>query len=159
MTKKAKIWVGVLVVLFAVGVIGVVLYRQAMQKYISKSKSVEGRVAVRSLFMRARDAAQETGEFPAGKTGPVPAAGSCCKGPEGQCAPDPALWEAEPWSTLGFVQDMPHRYSVEYEVDASGTLTVRAIGDLDCDGTFSTFSMTGTVSGAEPEVSQTDPLE
>lgn len=156
---KTKVLLGVVVVLFGVGVFAIVSYRRAMEKYISKSKSTEARTELRGIFMRAREAAQETGEFPPGKTGPVPAAGSCCKGPKGQCAPDPLLWEDEPWSSIGYEQDMPARYSVEYEVDLSGALTVRAIGDLDCDGSFSTYSLTGTVSGPEPELTQTDPLE
>jgi hypothetical protein len=157
--SKTKVLVGVLVVLFGVGVFLWVTARHAFEEYATKSKAVEARTEVRGIFMRAREAAQETGEFPPGKTGPVPAAGSCCKGPKGQCAPDPLLWEEEPWSAIGYDQDMPARYSVDYEVDLSGALTVKAVGDLDCDGAYSTFTMTGTVAGPEPEITETDPLE
>lgn len=159
MKRGTKIILVVFGVMFLVGVGILFMARQAMNKYVEKSKSTEGRIGVRSIFSRARSAAQETGAFPPGKTGPVPPAGSCCDGPDGQCAPDPSLWEEEPWSAIEFEEDMPHRYSYEYEVDLSGALTVRAIGDLDCDGSFSTFQVTGTVDGPEPEVTQVDPLE
>jgi hypothetical protein len=84
-------------------------------------------------------------------SGLQPAPGSCCKHPEGICPPARSLWEAQPWESLRFAIDDPVRYSYQYVSDGA-TFTVRAVGDLDCDGTFSTFEIVGQVQGGEVTV-------
>jgi hypothetical protein len=43
--------------------------------------------------------------------------------------------------------DDPHYYRYEYEVAADGrSFSARALGDLDCDGVYSTFEMVGDVA-------------
>jgi hypothetical protein len=66
-----------------------------------------------------------------------------------ECAPDPAgTWGTTAWTSLGFgfAAGESHRYS--YELDAIGVgntaqFTARAIGDLDNDGVYSTFEVSG----------------
>ena len=66
--------------------------------------------------------------------------------------PDASLWAVEPWVSLQFSVDDPHYYSYQYEVAADGkSFTVRALGDLDCDGQYSTFEMTGQAGPDGPE--------
>lgn len=65
----------------------------------------------------------------------------------------PAAWTSDPrWNALGFAIDGPHRY--QYRVTTSGSglsagFTVTAIGDVDGDGVFSTFSRSARRSGGE----------
>ena len=130
-------------------------------EYVAKSKSTEARLHVKKLYDGARayylDASNPRAieptppQFPEPSAGPIPPVGSCCKGEGGQCAPSIAQWDDDPWRSLMFSMDDPHRYSYEYKVDNAGkTFTVSAYGDLDCDGNYSTFSMTGTVAGDQP---------
>lgn len=77
---------------------------------------------------------------------PTPPLGSCCKQEGGLCAPDPALWKTETWKALKFAPTEPQRYSYEFTSTGSGAdarFTVRALGDIDCDGEMSTFQVIG----------------
>lgn len=59
---------------------------------------------------------------------------------------DPAgTWDAVPWQALGFRLDAPHYYVYDVQSDGRTTFTVRAQGDLDGDGTLSTYAITGHV--------------
>jgi hypothetical protein len=135
-------------------------------EYARKSKSIEAKVSLKRLHRSALEAGlEERAEpgslqtaapaLPEPSAGPTPPLGTCCKGDKGRCAPDPSLWAGPPWTQLLFSMDDPHYYSYEYKVDpAARTFTVSAYGDLDCDGTYSTFSMSGKLDGAASD----DPL-
>ena len=127
--------------------------------------------------LRAREAAQllETLEaelarlvaagapLPSVAAGPTPPPNTCCE-QGGQCAVDATRWTVEPWHTLRFSMDKPHRYSVEYAPIPGGAL-VRVSGDVDCDGVIGSLTVralvTGTGSGRtlKLERSESQPLE
>ncbi len=91
----------------------------------------------------------------------TPAPGTCCKQAKGLCPAGSVDWSHEGFTALDFAPDEAHRYS--YAVDVKGdTVTVRAEGDLDCDGTPSSFKRVGTlVDGAISfgEIEESAPLE
>jgi hypothetical protein len=81
--------------------------------------------------------------------------------PAGQRATDPpGTWDHATWRELGFSQTVPHAFSFEFESkNAPDISTFRAIarGDLDGDGSLSTFEIGGHVSaGGEPTVGALD---
>jgi type IV pilus assembly protein PilA len=125
----------------------------AFLKYIKKSKSSEAQIHVRKLYDGARALVMEmpSGAGLGGATlpadvGPTPPVGACCQGEEERCAPTPAWWDHPTWVALEFSVDDPHYYSYQFStqtVDGAITFTVRAIGDLDCDGVYSTFTAVG----------------
>ncbi|HEY4239749.1 MAG TPA: hypothetical protein VGM88_08035 [Kofleriaceae bacterium] len=89
-----------------------------------------------------------TGKVPptAAPLTPEPA---CCE-QGGTCAPDPATWAADGWRDLAFTIDGPYRYSYEYAPDPSGlSATLRAVGDLACDGTTSRVEVVLTVDDGQ----------
>lgn len=50
------------------------------------------------------------------------------------------------WAELGFTIPDPFYYAYEYERDPDGrSFTIRAIGDLDCDGVTSRFEIRGVI--------------
>jgi type IV pilus assembly protein PilA len=58
----------------------------------------------------------------------------------------PTTWSQPTWEALAFNLSDPHYYSYQYESSGSGTtaqFTARALGDLDGDGTLSTFERSG----------------
>lgn len=62
----------------------------------------------------------------------------------------PSAWDTPGWQGLNFAIHGTHRYQYSFEVDPAGQgFTARAIGDLDCDGTFSTFEVIGEVRGED----------
>jgi len=124
----------------------------SFMKYTKKSKSTEARQFVRKMYDGARQYYMDPSyapdrlqpveqQFPEPSAGPVPPLGTCCGE---RCEPDATLWNNEPWISLRFSLDDPHYFHYEYIVDRQArSFTVNAYGDLDCDGTYSTFSMTG----------------
>ncbi len=93
------------------------------------------------LWKRSKDKA--TFQFPS--AGPSPAQVPCGARPH---KPDPAVWQGNGWKTIGFSIAKPFRY--RYQVIASGkgpkaAFTIRVNGDLDCDGTYSTFELMGSI--------------
>lgn len=131
----------------------------AFMTYTKLSRSTEARQFVKKLYDGARAYHMEPPQeglklvkkhFPGPSAGPTPPLGACCAA-GGKCAPDASQWDQEPWISLQFSVDDPHYYSYQYEVvDAEKEFVVRAFGDLDCDGEYSTFEMRGAVddSGA-----------
>jgi len=74
--------------------------------------------------------------------------------------------DADPlWSELGLATLDPLYYSYEIVTDgAAGEVTVRAVGDLDGDGTTSEFLRRGHLDASgeiawDPETSITDEIE
>jgi hypothetical protein len=83
--------------------------------------------------------------LPTTAAGPTPAVASCCE-QGGQCAPNPALWQGEPWRALRFSLDAPARYAVQYAPTRNGAV-VRVLGDLDCDGVLASYELRASVLG------------
>jgi len=87
-----------------------------------------------------------TGKVPPTAAGPTPQPGCCEQG--GACSPDDTTWSAQGWRELAFVIDDDYRYTYQYTPDPSGlSATLRAVGDLDCDGKASLYEVKLTVIG------------
>ena len=69
--------------------------------------------------------------------GDVIAPATCCGQPGNLCRQS---WQDAVWRALEFSIDVPARYRYGYHSDGK-TATVTAIGDLDCDGTDSTWEL------------------
>jgi Tfp pilus assembly major pilin PilA len=137
----------------------------AFGRYNRRARTTEASLNIRKLYDAAvayymTEHASPTGRILARMwPGPlgvsyVPARGSCCKsGMSVKCAPVPSQWMRAPWQELNFSVDDPHLYSYWFSGwqfgngDTAGEyFQVRAMGDLDCDGTFSLYQRTGTVT-------------
>lgn len=100
-----------------------------------------------------------------GEVGPTPPLSlRCADGPGGKCVPVEGtpdgpgeysidLWRNDPvWRELGFEQNQPHAFHYAYEwvnvpLDHGSCLfEIKAFGDLDGDGAFSTFERKGVAS-------------
>jgi len=88
------------------------------------------------------------GRVPPTAAGPTPEPGCCERG--GTCPADAAAWAAPGWRELGFSIDGEHRFSYQYAPDASGlAATLRATGDVACDGALRTIELKLTVAGGQ----------
>lgn len=144
--SNAMVFVAIVGVMAAVAI-------PSFMKYVKKSKSTEANIELLRLRTGVENYLIEHGELPAA-AGPSPPLGSCCAAGDSTCIPDPAHWANPTWQALRFSIDEPNRYSYELAT-AGGGYTVRAYGDLDCDGVYSTF----TLSSGSNDVLETDPLE
>ena len=85
---------------------------------------------------------------------------SCCTASidtdaDSRCNPRPADWaDSDTWNALLFELKDQHYYSYAYDSSGTGpkdsTFTATAHGDLDCDGTLSTFQKRGTGDPNDP---------
>jgi hypothetical protein len=133
---------------------GALVVIPAFMEYIRQRKSTEALDSLGTLGRLARDAHGAADRFPGPSAGPTPPLGSCCA-TGAACLPDATLWQVEPWRSLDFAIADKHYYSYEYRVADDGqTFTARAYGDLDCDGEYSTFEITGS-----PDISPSKPTE
>lgn len=92
-----------------------------------------------------------------------PPLGSCCKS-GGKCSPAGGEWEDSSWLALDFAVRDPHYYSYQFNASADGlSYTALAFGDIDCDGTYATYSVYGQVVDGEVQttgdVISVNPLE
>ena len=70
---------------------------------------------------------------------------SCCLPGQDKCGPEATQWETPTWRGLQFSVAESHYYRYEFinNSAANPSFVARAIGDLDCDGEFSTFERYG----------------
>jgi hypothetical protein len=138
---------GVIAATFVPGVVAAVAI-PAFMRNARKAKTVEATTLVKRLYDGAHAYYEEGGSkrFPGPSASATPA-GPCCGHPGDKCSPDASLWSKDPWKSLGFSVDDPHYYRYEYDVSGDGkSFSARALGDLDCDGVYSTFELVGSVA-------------
>ena len=117
-------------------------------------KAFDGAVA----FGRSEQSGNANGQqFPKSAEAPPHAkwyAQVCKDGQSAAFKPDENTWSDETWQQLNFSISDPFRYKYTFESQGAGpgaSFTIRATGDLDCDGVFSTFERMGTLN-ADGEV-------
>jgi len=162
MTKRVKGGFTLIELMVVVAIIGILaaVAIPAFMKNSRKAKTTEAVTNVKKLYDGARSYFEEESngrgsitpiakQFPNAPATPIaPAVTVCCGQAGHKCAPDPSLWTDASWQALKFSMDDPHYYSYGYAssgVDNASTFAAQAFGDLDCDTTYSTFEMVGSV--------------
>lgn len=75
---------------------------------------------------------------------------ACCHYDDGFCPPSAAAWYPQKgWARMGFSIAEPTRYQFQLSRPRPDEVAISAYGDLDCDGTFSTFQQTFRVSSTD----------
>lgn len=128
----------------------------AFMKYQRRSQTAEATMNVRKIFDNAVAAYDLSDYTPGGTPQPrrfpptvalTPARSPCELGVD-QLVPGPDTWSHPTWQALDFALTEPHHYRYEFISEGEGPdarFTVRAIGDLDCDGVLSTFERSARV--------------
>lgn len=132
----------------------------AKRSCTAKARAVEADDLLAYLSDRVTSSITETGKVPAEPAGPTPAVSCCDQG--GTCPVDAAIWDTPAWKALAFSVDDEHRYTYSYVPDPAGrAATIRAVGDLDCDGVASTYEVSIAVgaNGIEKRSTRANPYE
>jgi type IV pilus assembly protein PilA len=182
--KRAFSLVELMIVVAIIGVLST-LAIQGVRRYLANAKSAEARNALGSMARNAVDQYEKekfdtTGVLAAGgtqasgaksfcgtATATVPAGIASVKGQKYQS--NPTEWEAGSitagWKCLKFSVDSPQAYMYGYTGTTviDGAFTASAKGDLDGDGTASTFEIFGKadngVARFSPAITETNPDE
>lgn len=133
-------WSGLMIPSAAIGMMAAVAIPAFMQ-YMKRSKQSEAAMQLDRLKRRIEQA-HGNGGMPIGTTATTT---SCCDQPGGKCS-DPATWQDPIWQKLDFAIEDPHLYRYEYSSSDGKSFIVRAVGDLDCDGTEVTHALVGTAT-------------
>ena len=132
------------------GLCAIATYPTAHRSCAAKNRAREASSLLELLGDRIAAHAKANGRVPPTAAGPTPQTPCCTQG--GTCTTDAATWSAAGWRALEFSVDGTFRYAYEYIPDPSGrSATVRATGDLDCDGVLSRHELTLTVNGKDVE--------
>jgi hypothetical protein len=132
----------------------------AHRSCVARRDSREAELLLTYLAERVDAQVALTGRVPPLPAGPTPPAGCCEQG--GQCPADDSQWTGSGWHALGFSIDTPFFYSYTYTPDPNGkAATLRATGDLDCDGSGGVYELHLEVDGDKVSRawSRTDPYE
>ncbi len=124
----------------------------AQQNAANMAATVEARVGLSQIAAGAITHYVRNRAFPA-STQPTPSMSvlnvACATG--GAMTLNPGQWNSGTWSELGFSPESQHRYVYQFETNGAGNkaaFTASAFGDLDCDGSFSTFRQFGAANSA-----------
>lgn len=153
----------------------------ALARYVRHGKTAEAVESVTRLangaaeYYNRSDATQPSGaspqavhamrHFPPSARAPVPDDPLSVRGKRYQS--NGADWASSPWRELGFSIVQPQCYQYDYDASGAGAsakATVTAHGDLDGDGTRSTYSLTIEPDGeleakVAPEMVEESPEE
>jgi type IV pilus assembly protein PilA len=145
-----------MIVVAIIGILAAVAI-PAFMKYIRRSKTVEATMNVRKMFDSSvayyeaehSDKAQNilARQFPTNVA--ITPAGTCC-GVGGKCKPAPTNFQDAngAWAALNFSVDDPFYFQYQYVssgTDTAAKFEAYAFGDLDCDGTLSTYMRGGSI--------------
>lgn len=140
-----------MIVVAIIGILAAVAI-PAFMEYMKKSKSSEASLNLNKIGKNLKTEFQTTSSFVTANGAALPTttvAGGCCNqgtgtAPKDKCPAQAASFQADPgWSEIEFTVGEPSQYIYSY---AGGTTlaTAFAVGDLDCNGASSTWTLTMT---------------
>ena len=143
-----------MIVVAIIGILAAVAI-PAFMDYMKRSKKTEASLQLNKIGKNSKRAYMENSQYVSGTTPftptPVNAGRGCCGGAglsPNHCAANPSSFTANAtWKALDFEINEPQLYRYSYHSDGK-TFTALAVGDLDCDGTEVTYTLTGDESGA-----------
>jgi type IV pilus assembly protein PilA len=155
-----------MIVVAIIGILAAVAI-PAFMEYMKKSKSSEASLNLNKIGKNLKTEFQTTSSFIIGSAALLPVApggatgANCCGGTGGgttvnnKCTPAAGAFQADTvWADLEFQMAEPSQYQYSYS-GAATTALAYAIGDLDCDGNSSTWTLLadpiragGTYAGA-----------
>jgi hypothetical protein len=90
---------------------------------------------------------------------PLTPATSCCEHPSWKCQPNPSDWSGVAvWDAIDFQVDEAGYFQYSYESTDGQTAIAKAVGDLDCDGLTSTYTLEASAPGGNPVFKLTKPV-
>ncbi len=146
-----------MVVVAIIGILAAVAI-PAFLSYMKKAKTSESMLQLNKLGKNAKSHFSTGTSYPQGTAKVLPGDdGGACTGPGGKFATTDE-WSSEPiWVDLGFQIDDPSLFSYHYESGSRTSALATAVGDLDCDKTLVTYTLSLGVADGLPTAIITPP--
>ena len=150
-----------MIVVAIIGILAAVAI-PAFMDYMKKSKKTEASLQLNKIGKNAKTAFIQKAAFPVGTATelPVKASTGCCGGggtDANHCKAVPSSFVSDSvWALLDFQVDEDSLFVYDYN-GAATTFAATATGDLDCDTTEITYTLTGTAVNGNPAVQLTEP--
>ena len=148
-----------MIVVAIIGILAAVAIPMFMDS-MKKAKSSEAQVQLNKIGKAAKEGFVTSSAFPQVSKTATPGTG-CCGGTNRHCAVAAGDWAVPEWQALDFEMNEPFLYQYDYAgtggAGANSVFNAHAIGDLDCDTTFVTYTLNGTAAGGSPSLTLTAP--
>ncbi|MEZ4402539.1 MAG: prepilin-type N-terminal cleavage/methylation domain-containing protein [Kofleriaceae bacterium] len=149
-----------MIVVAIIGILAAVAIPQFLD-YMKRSKKGEAELNLNAIDKANIREYSENAGYVASSQADTPAVNCCTQNTGGQkkCAVVAADWGGvATWDALDFEMTKPFYFQYGYAgVVGGASFTATATGDLDCDGTTVTYTLTGTLSGGSPSSTITKP--
>jgi type IV pilus assembly protein PilA len=157
-TQKGFTLIELMIVVAIIGILAAVAI-PAFMDYMKKGKTSEAELQLAKIKTNAKAAYNTDSAYPAVTAALTPTASCCTQNASSKkkCAVVAADWATASWQALDFQLDEEFYFQYSYTGTAGTAYTSTAVGDLDCDGTTITYTLTGDVSNGNPTSSLNKP--
>ncbi len=148
-----------MIVVAIIGILAAVAI-PAFMDYMKKGKQTEAQLQLNKILKNSKTAYNTDSSYSTQTMAATPAVACCTQnfGSKKKCAPVAADWATAGWQSIDFQIDDPFYFQYTYTGVAAGdSYTSTAVGDLDCDGTSITYTLTGAAVGGNPSFTLTAP--
>jgi type IV pilus assembly protein PilA len=147
-----------MIVVAIIGILAAVAI-PAFMDYMKKSKKSEANLQLNKISKNAKTSFITNATFPAVTASATPGSDCCTQNVGGnkKCAVAASDWATAEWRALDFQIDEPFYFQYDYDGSAGSTLTAHAVGNLDCDGTSITYTLSATAVGGNPSFNLNEP--
>jgi prepilin-type N-terminal cleavage/methylation domain-containing protein len=158
MIKKLKqrgfTLIELMIVVAIIGILAAVAI-PAFMDYMKKSKKTEASLQLNKIAKNSKVYYNTSAQFVQGDAADLPAAfaaGTTCK------MPVETTWAADTvWAALDFQVDEPNLFQYDYNGSTLTSALATAVGDLDCDGTPITYTLTLEAPSGNASATITEP--
>jgi type IV pilus assembly protein PilA len=148
-TERGFTLIELMIVVAIIGILAAVAIPKFLD-YMKKGKRSEAELNLNAINKAADSEYAENTSYPQAVQALTPGA-ACCGGAGRKCAVNAANWNGvAAWDALGFEMTAPHYFQYSYNSAAPAAFTATAVGDLDCDNTTVTYTLTGDATTGSP---------